>query len=142
MPQLNAGATVTLTLTERDSVSVSARGSLLVEAVSGLGMAAGRIAEMSGSRIFGPYQAGSLRLTAASQECMYEVSLGVSHDTVSNITYGTSGLADGKVTGYEVGGVAHVVSYPNATTVTDVGGGATCTATLDEDGRITGIVTT
>lgn len=61
---------------------------------------------------------------------------------ISGVTYGSSGLSDGKVTAYSVDGVSHVVTYPNSTTVVDVGGGKTRTATLDGDGNITGIVTT
>ena len=85
MPVLLAGANITLPLTDYDSITVSSRVSVLVEAVSGLGIAAGKIAEVSGTRQFGPYSpGGSIKLTATGANVHYEVSDGVA--PTSNVT--------------------------------------------------------
>lgn len=54
--------------------------------------------------------------------------------SVTSITYETS-AADARCTGYTLGGVAHTVSYPDATHIVDAGGGQTVTYTLDAQGR-------
>lgn len=86
MPTLAAGASVTLTLTDYDSVVVNSDGGVIsVEAVSGLGVSAGKLAEFSGQRTFGPYSAGNIKLTAAVKPCYYEVSAAERPSAVSRI---------------------------------------------------------
>lgn len=77
MPTLANNANVTLTLTDFDSVTISTLGVVAVSAVSGLGVAAGKIAEFSGSRTLGPFTAGSLSIAASVRPCQYEVADGV-----------------------------------------------------------------
>ena len=77
MPTLANNANVTLTLTDFDSVTISTLGVVVVSAVSGLGVAAGKIAEFSGSRTLGPFTAGSLSIAASVRPCQYEVADGV-----------------------------------------------------------------
>ena len=77
MPKLNAGANVTLTLTDWDSVTVATAGVAVLTAVSGLDVPAGKLAELTGSRTFGPFAPGSLRIDASVVECSYEVADGV-----------------------------------------------------------------
>jgi hypothetical protein len=48
MPKLNAGANVTLTLTDWDSVTVATAGVAVLTAVSGLDVPAGKLAELTG----------------------------------------------------------------------------------------------
>lgn len=76
MPTLAAGSNITLALGDFDSVSVESRGVVSVEAVSGLGLAAGKIAEVQGARTFGPYQAGSIKVTAGERDVYYEIGDG------------------------------------------------------------------
>lgn len=73
---LNPGNSATMTLTDYDSVTVQTRGVVRVEAISGLGVAAGVIAEVSGSRTFGPYSAGQIKLTGSVADVYYDVSDG------------------------------------------------------------------
>jgi lysophospholipase L1-like esterase len=77
MPTLANNDNVTLTLTDYDSVTISTLGVASVSAVSGLGVAAGKIAEFSGSRTLGPFTAGSLSIAASVRPCHYEVADGV-----------------------------------------------------------------
>ena len=77
MPKINAGANVTLTLTDWDSVTVATAGVAVLTAVSGLDVPAGKLAELTGSRTFGPFAPGSLRIDASVVECSYEVADGV-----------------------------------------------------------------
>jgi len=77
MPKINAGANVTLTLTDWDSVTVATAGVAVLTAVSGLDVPAGKMAELTGSRTFGPFAPGSLRIDASVVECTYEVADGV-----------------------------------------------------------------
>jgi hypothetical protein len=77
MPTLANNANVTLTLTDFDSVTISTLGVAVVSAVSGLGVAAGKIAEFSGVRTLGPFTAGSLSIAASVRDCQYEVADGV-----------------------------------------------------------------
>jgi hypothetical protein len=77
MPTLANNANVTLTLTDFDSVTISTLGVATVAAVSGLGVAAGKIAEFSGVRTLGPFAAGSLSIAASVRDCLYEVADGV-----------------------------------------------------------------
>lgn len=77
MPSLASGANVTLALSGYDSVTVSTHGVVLVEAVTGLGIASGIIAEHSGVRTFGMFPvAGSLKLTAIGRAAEYEIADG------------------------------------------------------------------
>lgn len=73
---LNPGNSATVTLTDYDSVTVQTRGVVTVEAVSGLGVTAGVIAQLSGSRTFGPYSAGQIKLTASAADVLYDVQDG------------------------------------------------------------------
>jgi len=77
------------------------------------------------------------RSTGSSLELASQgVSSGlVSQATITGITYNGSD----QVTGYLRNGEAHTVSYPNATTIVDEGGGRTITITLDGVGRITNV---
>lgn len=77
MPKINAGANVTLTLTDWDSVTVATAGVAVLTAVSGLDVPAGKLAELTGSRTFGPFAPGSLRIDASVVDCSYEVADGV-----------------------------------------------------------------
>jgi len=77
MPTLANNANVTLNLTDFDSVTISTLGVATVSAVSGLGVAAGKIAEFSGVRTLGPFTAGSLSIAASVRDCQYEVADGV-----------------------------------------------------------------
>lgn len=77
MPKINAGANVTLTLTDWDSVTVATAGVAVLTAVSGLDVPAGKLAELTGSRTFGPFASGSLRIDASVVECSYEIADGV-----------------------------------------------------------------
>lgn len=77
MPTLANNDNVTLTLTDYDSVTISTLGVAVVSAVSGLGVAAGKIGEFSGSRTLGPFAAGSLSIAASVRPCHYEVADGV-----------------------------------------------------------------
>jgi len=79
MPSIAAGASVTLTLTDSDSITAQTAGVLTVTAVSGLGIAAGKIAEITGHRVLGPYQAGSITLAVSGRDCYYEVADGGSY---------------------------------------------------------------
>lgn len=54
---------------------------------------------------------------------------------VTDIVYGSSGLADGKVVSYVSDGVSHAISYPDSTHIVDEGGGVTMTVELDGSGR-------
>lgn len=76
MPKINAGANVTLTLSDADSITIQTAGVVTLTAVAGLGISAGKIAEITGSRTIGPYAAGQLNLAAAVAECYYEVADG------------------------------------------------------------------
>lgn len=77
MSTLAANSTVTLALTDYDSVTISCRGPVTVEAVSGLGLTAGKIAEFQGTRTFGPFTtAGSLKLTTQGAAAEYEAANG------------------------------------------------------------------
>ena len=97
MPQLASGANVTLTLGDTDSVTVTTTGSVLVEAVSGLGVVAGRLVYFSGTRTLGPYSAGTLRLTAEAAECKYEVTDGAApvRSEVADVPLASDFLASG-----------------------------------------------
>jgi len=77
MAILANGSNVTLTLTDYDSVTISTLGVVALAAVSGLGVAAGKIAEFTGARTFGPFTAGSLLIAASVRDCQYEVADGV-----------------------------------------------------------------
>lgn len=77
MAILANGSNVTLNLTDFDSVTISTLGVATVAAVSGLGVAAGKIGEFSGSRTLGPFTAGSLSIAASVRDCLYEVADGV-----------------------------------------------------------------
>jgi hypothetical protein len=78
MTTLNASSNVTLTLSDYDSVTVSCLGPVLVEAVSGLGVTAGKISEFQGTRSFGPFlPGGQLKLTTYGRDAQYETANGV-----------------------------------------------------------------
>src|SRR3712207_2756107 len=74
MPQIAAGSSVTLTLTDSDSMTIQTRGVATLTAVSGLGVPAGKIGEYSGAQTFGPYAAGQVTIAAGVAECYYEVA--------------------------------------------------------------------
>ena len=77
MATLAPSSSITLGLTDYDSVTVSCHGPVLIEAVSGLGVAAGKIAEVQGTRQFGPFSpGGSLKLTTYGRSAQYEVADG------------------------------------------------------------------
>lgn len=78
MPILSAGTNVTLTLVDYSTVYVECKNtSVQVDAVSGLGLSAGRIAEIGSPTVFGPYVSGSVKLTATSRDIYYEQQAGV-----------------------------------------------------------------
>lgn len=99
MKILNAGYSATLTLATNDVVTVNPRASVVVEAVSGLGLSAGVIATSIGPRTFGPYPAGVIKLTAVMGDCVYGAGPGaVDVDAVTNpLTGGVSLSAGGAV---------------------------------------------
>lgn len=78
---LTPGNSATMTLTDYDSVTVQTRGVVTIEAISGLGVAAGVIAQISGSRTFGPYSAGQIKLTASAADVLYDVQDGADNGT-------------------------------------------------------------
>lgn len=65
-----------------------------------------------------------------------QINYGESLEELTSVTYNV----DGKVTSYVTNGVPHTVTYPNATTIVDVGGGVTTTVALDGAGRVIGAV--
>jgi hypothetical protein len=78
IPILSAGTNVTLTLVDYSTVYVECKNtSVQVDAVSGLGLSAGRIAEIGSPTVFGPYISGSVKLTATSRDIYYEQQAGV-----------------------------------------------------------------
>lgn len=77
MTTLANNANITLTLGDFDSVTITTQGLAIVTAVSGLGVTAGKLGELTGSRTFGPYAAGQLNIAASVTACQYEVADGV-----------------------------------------------------------------
>lgn len=78
MPMLTNGSSITLSLTDNDSVTIITQGVAILTAVSGLGIVAGKIGEISGARTLGPYAAGVLTIQATVADCRYEASDGPS----------------------------------------------------------------
>ena len=73
MPTLTAGNNITLNIGADDSVLVRARGACRIEAPSGT-----RIVDAwTGEAVFGPYNTGTVRLTAQVGDVFYEVLDGV-----------------------------------------------------------------
>lgn len=87
---LNAGYSAELTLVANDVVTINPGASVVVEAVSGLGLSAGVIGTYTDGRTLGPYLAGVVKLTAVMGDCSYGVSTGVSAvtSTVNPLTGG------------------------------------------------------
>jgi hypothetical protein len=102
MTTLANGSNVTLTLGDFDSVTISTQGVAIVTATSGLGVVAGKVAEFTGTRTFGPYTAGQLNIAASVTACQYEVADGV-RVSASTTYIGTAapsnsdGLPDGTI---------------------------------------------
>lgn len=113
MATLSSGQSVTLTLTDNDSVTVQTAGVVVVEAVSGLGVTAGKIAEITGSQTFGPYQAGSIKLTASVKDAYYETADGRRTDN-QLIILAQSGVAS-SVTGTTAETTLATVTIPAGT---------------------------
>lgn len=111
MPKLNAGANVTLTLTDWDSVTVATAGVAVLTAVSGLDVPAGKLAELTGSRTFGPFAPGSLRIDASVVDCSYEVA-----DGVRPVAASGGGVA--AITGSYVVGQTLTATFPASITGT------------------------
>ena len=102
MPKLNAGANVTVTLSDLDSITIQTAGVVVLTAASGLGIPAGKIAEITGQRTVGPYSAGQINLAASVVECYYEVADGMRispGQTVisSSVPNNADGLPDGTI---------------------------------------------
>jgi lysophospholipase L1-like esterase len=103
MPILSAGTNVTLTLVDYSTVYVECKNtSVQVDAVSGLGLSAGRIAEIGSPTVFGPYVSGSVKLTATSRDIYYEQQAGVRSIAVGGGSFDQSAVA---ITGGTIGGV-------------------------------------
>jgi hypothetical protein len=111
MPKINAGANVTLTLTDWDSVTVATAGVAVLTVVSGLDVPAGKLAELTGSRTFGPFAPGSLRIDASVVECSYEVA-----DGVRPVAASGGGVA--AITGSYVVGQTLTATFPAGVTGT------------------------
>jgi YD repeat-containing protein len=93
---LTPGYSVTLTLNAQDSVFVESRDSVVVEAVSGLGLSPGVIATLDGKQTFGPYAAGQFKLTAIGGDCAYNV-IAASNTGGVQLAYDASGNVLGVV---------------------------------------------
>lgn len=94
MATLESGANITLSLSEYDSVTISTRGVVLVEAISGLSVAPGKLAEHAGTRTFGPFTAaGSLKLTAQGRAAQYEIADGAIPALPGSGPTGSNGLS-------------------------------------------------
>ena len=87
---LNPGYSVTISLANQETLSVDTRGSLLVEAVSGLGLTAGVIGTTTVAKTYGPYPAGLIKLTATLADSSYGVNAAVGYNPAAvAVTGGT-----------------------------------------------------
>lgn len=120
MPTLNAGSNVTLSIADNGSVTVQSRSHVLIEAVSGLGRAAGKIEQFDGMRTFGPFSpGGQLKLTASSAApAQYEVAVGAPK-------YSPVVSSANSITAFAGGGQANAIllqaSVNRVTTVATIG---------------------
>jgi hypothetical protein len=112
MTTLANGSSITLTLTDYDSVTVQTRGVATLTAVSGLDIPAGKLGEFTGSRTFGPFAAGQLTIAASVTACQYEVADGVRPSVA------TGGGAVATITGSYVVGQTLTAAFPAGVTGT------------------------
>lgn len=107
MTTLANGASVTLTLGDYDSVTVHALGVATLTAVSGLGVPAGKLGDFTGTRTFGPFEAGQLTIAASVRNCQYEVA-----DGVRPSASGGGGGSAATITGSYVVGQTLTAAFP------------------------------
>lgn len=83
-------------LSANDSLNLQTRGTVTVEAVSGLGIAAGVIGTYaSGSTTLGPYAAGVIKITAGMADVIFGVTDGDDAGTIARFAIDSSGSVSG-----------------------------------------------